>query len=170
MAEASSTHGSITWLVHYVIYVWHIFLQSMAETSFPQTTSRSKVFGKGGRFCTVEIYRHSHAASSRRWSVTLCPCECLKASHWLNVKKGNVAYYNCLYFSFSTVAILPEKMLLLQLQQVYSSESKPWGHDGMSAERDTNVTATQSSLPVSVTEWISTLIKGELIITEIIYF
>jgi len=76
------------------------------------------------------------------------------------------------------VAILPEKMLLLQLQQVYSSGSKPCSDDRMSAERDTNLTTTQPSVPVSTDihlplekkVQISILIKGELVTEKNVLF
>lgn len=124
-----------------------ILEEQYVETNITNPAARFTVFGDGARFCTGEIYRYSQTASSRGSSVTLYPRECL------NTSKYTACYslsFTSLYFSFFKVALLPKKMLLLQLQQVYSSESKPRGHDRMSAERDTNLTAAQSGLQVSV--------------------
>ncbi len=82
----------------------------------------------------------------------------------------NVFSFTCLYVSFSKVALLPKKMLLLQLQQVYSSDSKPRGHDRMSAERDTNLTAAQSGLQVSVQRYWHAVCFKEYTIMRLVTF
>ncbi len=58
-----------------------ILEEQYVETSITNTAARFTVSGDGARFCTVEIYRYySQIASSRGWSVTLYPRECLNTS------------------------------------------------------------------------------------------